>query len=67
MEEKKIGIADVIGQADFCLDLMKRLNDSITHAKNHDLWGTLVIENKTQMQEDIRRLRRELMDLQKML
>lgn len=67
MEEKKIGIGDVIGQADFCLDLMKRLNNSITNAKSQDLWGTLVIENKTQMQEDIRRLRRELMDLQKML
>ena len=67
MEEKRITIMNVIGQADFCLDLMKRLNDSITHAKSQDLWGGLEIENKTQMQEDIRRLRRELMDLQKML
>jgi hypothetical protein len=67
MEEKKITIMNVISQADFCLDLMKRLNDSITHAKNDNCWGTMVIVNKTQMQEDIRRLRRELMDLQKML
>jgi hypothetical protein len=67
MEEKRITIMNVISQADFCLDLMKRLNNSITNAKSQDLWGGLEIENKTQMQEDIRRLRRELMDLQKML
>lgn len=63
MEEKKITIMDVINQADFCLDLMKRLNDSITNSKTDGFQ----IDNRTPMQEDIRRLRRELMDLQKIL
>ena len=53
-------------QSKFCLDLMKRLNADISEAKpTRYCYG--VIEKRTTKQNDIVRLRRELLELYKML
>ncbi len=54
-------IHDIKSQSKFCTELMLRLNEEIQRSDKS------VIENYTRKQEDIRRIRRELMDLQKML
>lgn len=50
-------------QAQFCTDLMLRLNTEIKKAKE----GWAGMENYTRKQDDIKRIRRELMELSKML
>ena len=54
----------IIKQSLFCLDLMKRLDDTIT-SSGAGTWSGL--ENHCRTQDDIKRLRRELMTLSKML
>lgn len=52
-------------QSDFCLDLMLKLKDAIYSSEESGYnWG---LENYTQRQQDIIRLRRELMTLSKAL
>ena len=52
---------DIKSQSKFCTELMLRLNEEIQCSDKS------ILENYTRKQEDIRRIRRELMDLQKML
>lgn len=52
-------------QSRFCLNLMKRLNVDVNELRPND-YGTDVLY-KTRMQNDIVRLRRELLTLSKML
>lgn len=54
---------DIKSQSKFCTELMLRLNEEIQNSDK----GVSEMENYTRKQEDIRRIRRELMDLQKML
>lgn len=56
-------IHDIKSQSEFCTELMLRLNEEIQNSDK----GVSEMENYTRKQEDIRRIRRELMDLQKML
>lgn len=56
---------DIKLQSEFCTELMLRLNEEIQKSGVEKYTNTL--ENHTRKQEDIRRIRRELMDLQKML
>ena len=56
-------IYDIKSQSQFCTELMLRLNEQIQNSDK----GISGMENYTRKQEDIRRIRRELMDLQKML
>lgn len=51
-------------QAQFCTDLMLRLNAEIKKSKE-GLWSGM--ENHIRKQDDIKRIRRELMELSKML
>lgn len=54
-------------QSAFCLDLMERLNKEIQAAERFEFVWTEGFKNRTRMKEDVRRLRRELMNLQNML
>lgn len=56
-------IHDIKSQSKFCADLMFKLNEDIQYSGK----GISGMEKYTRKQEDIRRIRRELMDLQKML
>lgn len=51
-------------QSQFCTELMLRLNDEIWDAKEGSWSG---MENHIRKQDDIKRIRRELMELSKML
>lgn len=57
-------IKDIIRQSEFCLELMTRLNEDIKDSEKHAYLS--VVKNYTQKQNDIRRLRRELLKLWKM-
>lgn len=52
-------------QSEFCLELMLRLTDDI-RTSDESCYGSY-LENYTQRQQDIVRLRRELMTLSKIL
>ena len=56
-------IKAVQDQSTFCLDLMRRLNDDIHNAEVE--YG--MITNHTRMENDVVRLRRELVELRYML
>ena len=64
MTEPKI--RNIKHQSLFCNELMMRLDDSIQAAKADD-WEFRGIDNYTQIQQDIIRLRRELNQLRTML
>ena len=55
--------SNIRSQSQFCMELMSRLNQDIQVA-GHDTWR---MDSYCRKQEDIRRIRRELMTLQKML
>lgn len=55
----KIKVEPVKEQCSFCMELMKRLNEDVQNLIVD--YGT--IRGHTQMEQDIIRLRRELMDL----
>lgn len=50
-------------QLNFCCELMKRLKDDIDDSS----YGLCHIDNYTTKREDIRRIRRELLELSKLL
>ena len=54
---------DIKSQAQFCTELMLRLNDNVQNAEVH--YSSVI--NHSRMEADIIRLRRELNDLRKML
>ena len=54
-------------QFDFCIELMQRLGEDYKENKNIPSPWYSGMFNRTQMQNDIRRLRRELIKLHKML
>ena len=54
-------------QFDFCIELMQRLGEDYKENKNIPSPWYRGMFNRTQMQGDIRRLRRELIKLHKML
>lgn len=62
---EKIQNSKIFQQALFCKELMTRLANNVGDAKKG--WCGNHLENYTQMQNDIVRLRRELMTLRKML
>jgi hypothetical protein len=51
-------------QSSFCLELMARLDEDIK-TSGEGIWSGM--ENHVRKQDDIKRIRRELMDLAKML
>lgn len=61
-----IDVKEVVKQADFCLDLMTRLNKEIKADRTDDRYA-YGIWYHTRKQGDIIRLRRELNKLNKML
>lgn len=61
-----IDIKEVVKQADFCLDLMTRLNKEIKADRTDTKYAVPVLYH-TRKQNDIIRLRRELNKLNKML
>ena len=53
-------------QMQFCMNLVMRLNDEINSSEGREgYWSGL--ENHCRMQDDIKRIRRELMTVSKML
>lgn len=57
--------SNIRSQSQFCMELMSRLNNDIQNAgAGQHTWG---MDSYCRKQEDIRRIRRELMTLQKML
>lgn len=56
--------ADIREQSRFCVDLMIRLDDDI-QGDGRGVWSGM--KNHCQKQRDIERIRRELMELHKML
>lgn len=62
---EKIQKSKIFQQALFCKELMTRLANNVGDAKKG--WYRSHLENYTQMQYDIIRLRRELMTLSNML
>lgn len=61
-----IDVKEVVKQADFCLDLMTRLNKEIKADRTDDKYAHGIWYH-TRKQNDIIRLRRELNKLNKML
>jgi len=61
----KNNLDDIKSQSNFCSELMLRLNHDIQSSAEGTYSG--IMKDYTRKQEDIRRIRRELMDLQKML
>ena len=55
---------EIRSQSQFCAELMLRLNDKL-HKEGESSWSGMA--NHTQSQDDIKRIRRELMSLSKML
>jgi hypothetical protein len=65
LKERKQQIAKK--QLEFCNDLMWKLHENFYHNKDKNpFYSWDFIANKTQMKNDIKRLRRELLDLYKM-
>ena len=62
---KTYEFAEIKCQSDFCRDLMVRLNKDIQKAEK-GVWGSGMADH-CQKQDDIKRLRRELMVLSKLL
>ena len=62
----ELKIRNIKHQSLFCNELMMRLDDSIQVIKSDD-WEFRGVENYTQIQQDIIRLRRELNKLRTML
>ena len=60
----KCDFDDIRSQCQFCAELMLRLNDDIKKSKE-GLWSGM--ENHVRKQDDIKRIRRELLTLSKML
>lgn len=52
---------DIKNQSKFCVELMQRLNNDIQKAGESSWYGGM--ENHTRIQNDIKRIRRELHDL----
>ena len=61
----KNNLDDIRSQSNFCSELMLRLNHDIKSSGEGTYSG--IMKDYTRKQEDIRRIRRELMVLQKML
>ena len=62
----KNNLGDIKSQSNFCSELMLRLNHDIQSSGEGTTYSGMM-KDYTRKQEDIRRIRRELMDLQKML
>ena len=61
-------LQEIEKQIMFCCDLMNKLRtDFYANESKEALYSWELIANKTPMKNDVRRLRRELMDLYKML
>lgn len=60
----KADFDDIKSQSQFCAELMIRLNDEIQKSGN-GYWSGM--ENHIRKQDDIKRVRRELMTLSRML
>lgn len=60
----KADFDDIKSQSQFCTELMIRLNDEIQKSGN-GYWSGM--ENHIRKQDDIKRVRRELMTLSRML
>lgn len=60
----KCDFDDIKSQSQFCVELLLRLNKEIRRSKEGSWSG---MENHIRKQDDIKRIRRELMTLSKML
>lgn len=61
---KSYDFADIKSQSQFCTELMLRLNEDIQDAKESSWSG---MKDHTRKQDDIKRIRRELMTLSRLL